>query len=236
MTTLFNEHHSNDMHELHAKYVNNDPFPHIVIDNFLQASVAKSVLTELENQDISNWEHDPHSEQINKWSMPNLSRLPTFTSKTLQWFNTAECIQFFEKLTGITGLIADPQYLGGGVHVTVRGGKLGVHSDFNIHPQYKIHRRLNALLFLNEDWNPTWNGQLQLWSSDMKRCVHSIEPVFNRLVIFNVNDKSFHGVPETLCCPEGKRRISLALYYYTLDRPENEKSDFHWALWQKPNL
>ena len=225
-----------NMHELHEQYINNDPFPHVVIDNFLQTSIAESMLSELEEQDISDWEYDPHSEQINKWSMPNLRRLPTFTSKTLEWFNTADCIQLFENLTGISGLIADPQYLGGGVHVTSRGGKLGIHSDFNIHPQYKTHRRLNALLFLNKDWNPDWNGQLQLWSSDMKQCVHSIEPEFNRLVIFNVNDTSFHGVPEMLCCPKEKRRISLALYYYTLDRPEHEKSDFHWALWQKPNL
>lgn len=235
MLKPINEQYSN-IEQLHEQYANGNPFPHIVIDDFLQKDIACTVATELKNVDLSDWDVDAHSEQVNKWWMNDLNKLPTYTAKALRWFNSKDCLQLLEKLTGINGLIADPMYLGGGVHITTSGGRLGIHSDFNIHPTYKIHRRLNALLFLNENWESDWHGQLQLWSTDMKYCVQKVEPSFNRLVVFNVNDTSFHGVPDTITCPNDKRRISLALYYYTLDRPENEKSDFHWALWQKPNL
>lgn len=224
-----------DPEKMSKDYAVGNPFPHLVIDNFLKEEVALSIADELENQNVSDWGFDPHVDQVNKWFTSDLSRLQKSTRSALEWFNSHESLSFFEKLTGINSLIADPTYLGGGVHITTTGGRLGIHSDFNIHPNFGLHRRLNALLFLNRDWDPAWNGQLQLWTPDMKRCEKSIEPTFNRLVIFNVNDTSFHGVPEFITCPRDKKRISLALYYYTLDRPEHEKGPFHWALWQKPN-
>jgi len=96
-----------------------------------------------------------------------------------------------------------------------------------------MHRRVNALLFLNKDWDPSWNGQLELWARDLSRPVASIEPGFNRLVVFAITDDAFHGVPAVIACPPDRKRFSLALYYYTADRPEEEKAPFHWASWQQ---
>ena len=219
---------------LATKYQQGEPFPHIVIDGFLDEEIATKLADELEVQNVDDWHFDPHSEQVNKWSMPELHRLPVTTSETLREFNDVSTLNFFEKLTGIGPLIPDDQYVGGGVHVTAPGGRLGIHADFNLHPTTGHHRRLNALLFLNRRWNPDWKGQLQLWDSGITRCVKSVDPLFNRLVIFTVTDNSFHGVPEKIDCPPGTRRLSLALYYYTEERPENEKAPFHWATWKQP--
>jgi Rps23 Pro-64 3,4-dihydroxylase Tpa1-like proline 4-hydroxylase len=119
------------------------------------------------------------------------------------------------------------------VHVTLPSGYLGVHADFNLHPDTGMHRRVNALLFLNKDWDPAWNGQLELWSRDHKQPVVSLTPDFNRLVAFTITDDAFHGVPKPLACPPQRKRFSLALYYYTAERPDEEKAPFHWAAWQK---
>jgi Rps23 Pro-64 3,4-dihydroxylase Tpa1-like proline 4-hydroxylase len=89
------------------------------------------------------------------------------------------------------------------------------------------------LIFLNESWDPSWRGQLQLWSRDLKRPEVSVDPVLNRLVAFTITDDAFHGVPDPIVCPSDRKRFSLALYYYTEDRPEQEKAPFHWAAWQK---
>jgi Rps23 Pro-64 3,4-dihydroxylase Tpa1-like proline 4-hydroxylase len=113
------------------------------------------------------------------------------------------------------------------------GGKLGVHADFNIHPETGMHRRVNALIFLNDGWDPSWRGQLQLWRRDLKGPEVSVDPVLNRLVAFTITDDAFHGVPHRIMCPPDRRRYSLALYYYTADRPEEEKAPFHWAAWQQ---
>ena len=112
---------------------------------------------------------------------------------------------------------------GGGLHSIERGGFLNIHTDFLSHTKNSNwSRQVNLLIYLNKDWHKDWNGNLGLWTSDMKSCVHSIEPKFNRCVIFNTVDPSFHGHPEPLLCPPGVERRSLALYYYRIE-PEKLK-------------
>jgi Rps23 Pro-64 3,4-dihydroxylase Tpa1-like proline 4-hydroxylase len=221
---------------LAPSYAAADPYPHAVIDGFLRDDVADRVADILETIDVSDWYRDEHAEQVRKRFMPELHRLPPDVATALAFFNGAEALSFFERLTGVGPLLADQTYTGGGVHMSFTGGRLGIHADFNLHPTFKLHRRLNALLFLNRDWDPDWNGQLELWNESLTECVRWVEPGFNRLVVFNVTDRAYHGVPQTIRCPTDRRRLSLALYYYTLDRPDAEKAPFHWASWKQPNV
>jgi hypothetical protein len=78
-----------------------------------------------------------------------------------------------------------------------------------------VLRRINLLIYLNDDWQPEWNGALELWSRDMKAKVESTLPVMGRAVIFNTDLDSFHGVPDPVACPPDRARRSIALYYYT---------------------
>jgi hypothetical protein len=82
----------------------------------------------------------------------------------------------------------------------------------------KLHRRLNILIYFNDGWLPEWGGQLELWNRDVSKCVHSIEPIFNRCVIFETSEISYHGVKE-VTCPENAVRRSFAGYYYTVAAP-----------------
>lgn len=229
---LFNPEHNAG--KLNERYRVGDPFPHIVLDNFLDEWLVNLVADELEALDTSAWLRDEHSNQVKKFSEPDLTKLPTTTATVLRCFNSPQACVFFSDLTGIPDLLPDPGYTGGGVHVTLPGGHLGVHADFNIHPDMKLHRRVNALLFLNRDWEPDWGGQFEIWPTDMSEARHIVDPILNRLAVFSVTDKAFHGVPRKVACPQGRRRLSLALYYYTEDRPTDEKGPFHWASWQHP--
>ncbi len=224
-----------DPRVLHEKYAAAVPFPHLVVDDFLEPALAQTVATELEAADISSWNRDDHSEQINKRWMDRPDHLPRSTASTLRFMNSPVACGFFSTLTGIDALQSDDSYLGGGVHVSLTGGRLGVHADFNLHPETGLHRRVNALIFLNRNWDPSWHGQLELWAKDLGEPVVTVEPGFNRLVVFSIRDDAFHGVPTPLACPPDRRRLSLALYYYTADRPEHEKAPFHWAAWQRVN-
>lgn len=214
-------------------YKSNMPFPNIIIDNFLEEEFANECLKELEKEALETWNTDHHEDQVNKFWMDKPHILPKRTRGILYELNALSCLGFLSKLTGIENLIADHSYLGGGVHASTRGGRLGIHADFNIHPQMNLHRRLNLLLFLNKNWLPEWNGNLELWHHDMSRKEKSIEPIFNRAVIFNITDTAFHGVPDMILCPPNRKRFSIATYYYTKDRPDEEKSPFHWAAWQR---
>jgi Rps23 Pro-64 3,4-dihydroxylase Tpa1-like proline 4-hydroxylase len=86
---------------------------------------------------------------------------------------------------------------------------------------------------LNSQWKPEYNGCLELWNNDMSSCAKRIAPISNRLVIFRITDDALHGSPEKWQAPIEYPRLSLALYYYTNDRPDEEKQPFHWALWYK---
>ncbi len=108
------------------------------------------------------------------------------------------------------------------MHVTKQGGFLNIHSDFSAHP-YNTNwkRQITLLLYLNDDWDESYGGQLEFWSANMERCIKKINPILNRCVIFHSGPNSNHGYPDPLDCPKHMLRKSIALYYYTV-----EKEDF----------
>ena len=83
------------------------------------------------------------------------------------FFNSQPMLEFLEGLTTIQALIPDPYFVGGGYHETGRGGKLGIHADFRINEQLHLHRRLNVIIYLNEDWETPYGGKLELWDREM---------------------------------------------------------------------
>ena len=236
---------------LHEQYAKADPYPHIVIDNFLPDQIMDLVLKEVAAHD--DWYWDPtqyvSKYQVNKLFTPSpdvegtnehsfrsslekLKKQCPFTMHVLDYLNSQEVLTFLEDLTSIRNLVSDQYWLGGGLHQVRNGGKLGVHADFNIHKFSNLHRRINMLIYLNKDWKEEYNGELELWRRDMSACVHKIKPIFNRAVIFNITDDAYHGHPVPLNVPEEVARYSLALYYYTKDRPDHEKGPYHEVLWR----
>ncbi|MFC3529722.1 2OG-Fe(II) oxygenase [Paracoccus mangrovi] len=118
-------------------------------------------------------------------------------------------------MTGIKGLIPDPYFAGGGVHVVGNGGHLDIHADFNHNAILNLERRLNVLIYLNKDWEEAFGGSFEIWNNDMTQMVESFVPRFNRMVCFNTGSSTWHGNPTPVNHPEGRPRMSLALYYYT---------------------
>lgn len=212
-------------------YQSAKPFPHIAIDNFAEPGILKEALLYFPGpKDIEWWNYKNPLEV--KLAQDNLSLLPQIFRRIFWELNAGPFIQFLEKLTGIEGLISDPDFTGGGLHQIERGGKLDVHADFNFHKRLKLDRRLNVLLYLNQDWKEEYGGHLELWDREMKECQAKILPVFNRMVCFSTTDFSYHGHPDPLTCPEGMTRKSLALYFYTNGRPEHEKSEPHSTVYK----
>ena len=194
-------------------YKNANPFPHIVFDDFLPKKVISKILQEFPTSNIQDSFSD--KKQNNKRTF-NPTDLESFYLKSLfHDFNSKRFLTFLEQLTGIQGLIADPDFLGGGFHETLNGGHLGIHADFNIHKRLVLHRRINVLIYLNDDWQDSYGGNLELWDKKMQGKVQSILPIINRCVIFNTDIDSYHGHPDPLTMPDNITRKSIALYYYT---------------------
>jgi hypothetical protein len=203
---------------LSAHYCFAEPFPHIVLDNFLPEPVARLALEHFPQETL-------RSDRVFETGYAGLHKrqiLPEDCDATARqifhFFNSRPMLGFLEGLSTIQGLLPDPHFVGGGYHETTRGGKLGVHADFRINDQLHLHRRINVLVYLNERWKDEWGGFLELWDRKMTASVKAVAPLFNRCVIFNTDADSFHGHPDPLAVPEDVRRRSIALYYYTASR------------------
>lgn len=218
---------------LSPAYLTNQPFPHIVIDDFLPTALIEAILAHFPAEARPNEKRyergyrGHHKRQIS----PN--ECNGYLRQVFGFLNSAPVLQFMEKLTSIDGLIPDPYFNGGGFHEISTGGLLGVHSDFRINKTLHVERRLNAIIYLNKDWKEEYGGNLELWDSKMQHCLRKIPPIFNRCVIFNTDEDSNHGHPEPLNTPPGIRRRSIALYYYTASKRLYDDIDTHRTLYKR---
>lgn len=215
----------------YASYINAKPFPHIVLDDFFDPELIEQLVAEFPQPGAIRWQSFDNEHEIKLASAAESSFGPV-TRLFLYHLNSITFLEFLTKVTGIPNLISDPRFDGGGLHQIVRGGKLGIHADFNRHRNFNLDRRLNLLLYLNRDWREEYGGHLQLWNRDMSRCEAKILPVFNRMLIFGTTDFTYHGHPDPLQCPEHMTRKSLALYYFSNGRPAEELSESHSTLFR----
>ena len=214
-----------------SAYAAATPFPHIVIDDFIRPELLEEVLAEVQDAKGVLWNQMEDRYQ-RKFACATTRQMGPRTRQLINFMNGQEILGFLERLTGIEGLVPDWQLAGGGIHALREGGYLNVHADFNLHRHLKLDRRINLLLYLNKDWREEYGGGLELWDTNMTTCEQRIVPLFNRCVIFNTTDKSFHGTPVPVTAPDGRTRLSLAFYYYTNGRPEAEAGDAHWTLFR----
>ena len=213
-----------EINDLEKTYKNNIPYPHIIIDNFLEEIFANNLHDEvrgmLKDINVSN-----NFTQKNKIACNDWLKFNRFTFDFISFLNSSIFTNYLELTSDIKGLISDATLEGGGVHSVSKNGFLKMHSDFNWHNKIRLYRRINVILYLNKNWNDSMKGELILSSKNFKDYV-SIQPLFNRLVIFNTNDNTYHGHPEKIKFPESYPRTSIATYYYTRGRPFNEISRF----------
>ncbi len=216
----------------HDFYVKNKPFPHIVIDNFFEEDVAQYI--------YNNFPLMSEMPNVFKEPMSYKGQLSDVDGKWPRFSSIFEELQsdkfrnFLSKLSGIDNLISDPILAGGGLHQSPRSGFLDIHVDANFHPLNKeLHRRLNIIIYINKGWQSQWGGGLELWNDIGNKpgtTGETIEPKFNRAVIFSTTRTSWHGV-QSVNCPDGHSRKSLALYYYTQTRPLAELYDDSSVIW-----
>ena len=199
----------------------NRPFDHWIMDDFLDVNDAITLSSQFIDYDNPTEEIIHYNGWIgekrtcNRWD-----RFPPLTYRIFSNLLSVDFVAHLSKITGISPLYPDIGLHGGGWHMHSKSGKLAVHLDYSIHPKLNLQRKLNLIVYLEEDYDPAWGGSLQLWShnKDNKRPlnkVKEIEPIFNKAIIFDTTQKSWHGFPEPIHPPEGKMRKSFAVYYMT---------------------
>lgn len=237
-SALLNQEWCADEHVLESlakQYASARPFPHVVIDNFLDDDFATQLKdhfpTPHENPQMT-W-HLYNNPIECKFACNNQSELPSPVATLFELYQSEEFLNLVRRLTSIPNLEQDPHLHGAGVHFHPTGGKLDMHLDYSIHPLSGKERRVNLILYLNDGWKESWGGHIDLYSADrdgeMNACEARVAPLFNRAVLFRTSDLSWHGLPDGVACPIGDGRKSIAVYYVTNPREDatvRYKADF----------
>jgi hypothetical protein len=210
--TVFNKH---DWTSLAQHFQTMEPFPSICIDNFLIPEFAQQVADSYNNYDELTAYGDVFRaiNEKKKLQITNPEHFPDPVAKLADALASEEHINNMKLLSGVDDLSWDPNFSGGGMHLTDTSGALDVHVDFNYSNEIQLYRRLNVLIYFNPEWRDNWGGNVELWDSSVSRCEHSFAPILNRCIIFSTSDYSFHGVT-SVTSPKGISRNSFAVYYY----------------------
>ena len=222
-----------DTNDLRRRISSATPFPHFLIDNFLEEDFARQVHDSFPTYEDARKVGQTFS-TVNEKKKVQIKDVTQFAPPVRELNRLLAEPGWIEKLSsafGMPDLVADEELIGGGMHQTGARGRLDVHVDFNYIAERKLHRRLNILIFLNPGWKPEWGGHLELWDATVTRCVHSFEPLFNRCVVFETNEISFHGVTAVNCPPDRVRR-SFAAYYYSKQPPAHWTGEEHGTIFR----
>lgn len=218
-----------------------NPYKHLIIDNFFDQQLANVCLQNFPPLENSTWEHSNDADIEIKYRTTWKSEfdIPEGIVDVVRILNSSLFLNAMSSRFGIDKIVSDPYFSGGGLNVTKTGGLLDVHVDGNYHDATGLNRRLNALVYLNPNWQVEWGGEFGIYDENGIQCIKKVAPLFNRLVIFDSHDKSFHGLPTPLNFPNDQNRKSIILYYYTkAPRPDEQVSVKapHSALWKKRDL
>ena len=225
MTKILND---KDWKGLQQQFQSSKPFNHVVIDDFFTHDTLNALIGELPAYDSDVWNAYYNNAIENKKACNSWDKFPNTTYSVFYYLCSDVFKSIVSDITGNNEIQADFGLHGGGWHAHTTNGKLNIHLDYSIHPKLQLERHYNLIVYLTPDWLPEWNGGLELWSHDDKTGGAKAQEVlvenkFNRAVLFDTTQNSWHGLPGNLSCPQGVARHSLAVYYVTEPAPDADQ-------------
>ena len=203
------------INKLTGSEIQSDPYFHTEIDNILPDNLAKDLSDEFLSYDDERW--FCYKNQIeDKKLLSDWRQFPKETYQLFCFLNSPVMLESLSNLVG-TQLYPDHGLHGGGWHIHASGGKLNPHLDYSMHPNLELQRKLNLIIYLCEDWNESYGGNFGLWNSKEDGSADGLSKEismgFNKAVLFDTTQNSWHGMSREVTCPSGQYRKSIAIYY-----------------------
>lgn len=214
--------------DLHTIFIENTPFPHVLIENFFDLDIANDLSdlfpdhmyqTDQTDQTDLSWKCYNNPLEY-KYAHNTIDTLPQSFKNVFTLLQGPVFMDLMKQITGIKNLENDPYLHGAGLHFYPNKGKLDLHLDYSLHPITRKERRVNLIIYINKNFKSTWGGDLELRHPLDRSMKKRIQPTFNSAALFQTSDISIHGVPEEINCPVGEGRKSIAIYYVSEPRSD----------------
>ena len=203
------------------------PFDHIIFDNFLDKNFLNKVLKEFPEFNDKIW-HEYSNFCENKKSCNQWNSFKPSIYKLFFFLNSNKFNDLLGKIFR-SKIYSDPGLHGAGINIMKNNvGKLNPHLDNSLHPKNGLKRKFNLILFVSKAWNEKWGGHLTFYKKNKNNknmygdVVTKIKPKFNRVVIFNTSQNSWHSVEEIKGGKSVYRR-TIATYYFVKPSKKNPK-------------
>ena len=225
--------------EFREAFLGATPFRHGMMENFFEPAFAERLLREFPSFD-PKLAMNEMGELGGKAVNTKIREISPAYHELYETIGSKPFLELMSRLSGIPDLLMDPKLYGGGTHDNRHGQELDAHVDFNYDEAQNLHRRLNIIVYMNKEWETEWGGAIEVhsnpWDHDHNQ-VRAFDPLFNRCVMFETNEYSWHGFPK-INLPENKRHLtrkSISIYLYTKDRPAQEIAPMHGTFYvQRP--
>lgn len=215
---MTNEDKNYVINKLTAAKIESKPFLHLEIDNFFPTEVANKLYEEFPSFNDEVWFNYKNKIEDKK-VLSDWRKFPKETYQAFSFLNSNLVLDTLSNKIGCS-LYADQGLHGGGWHIHANGGKLNPHLDYSIHPMLKLQRKLNLIVYLCKDWKEEYGGHFGLYEQGSQKnrageLFKEIPMGFNKAVIFDTTQNSWHGLSREVHCPESQYRKSIATYYLT---------------------
>lgn len=150
-----------------------------------------------------------------KYTSKALERMAPLMHAALFAFQAPAVMQAVAQITGLRDMVGDPRLYAGGISAMTRGQFLDPHIDNSHDGEGRLYRVLNLLYYVTPDWRAEDGGNLELWDGSVRERLE-IASRFNRLVIMETNQRSWHSVNRVRA--EGKR-CCVSNYYFSPHSP-----------------
>jgi hypothetical protein len=216
-------------------YQTREPYPYCIQDGILDKEYAKALQNEILQLPKEVWDryNNPFEQ---KWTLRDKFNFPPLLRQLFEELQSQSFIKQLELISG-WNLQLDTNRNFWGVHVYEPGDYLDIHIDAGRHPTLGLKKQVTLGIYLSANWLDEYGCKLEIWKGtsaasekpEISECVESIAPLFNRLVLFNCNDVSWHGNPEPACGPAEAKRIFITISYLsdnTIDQNKKVKALF----------
>lgn len=244
---MINQEVLNNISVFKDRFNNSLPYRHVVIEDFLDQKIASILSDQIPSLKDDRWvagvrEYVGGEKNIfesSRYAINDPNDLSNDFVSLFKCVNSKSFCKFLSSMTGIDNVMPDMSWHLSGLRLMTDGGHQLIHSDSRVHPTLKnsqgnpLEKKLTMLIYMNKEWLDTDIGSCELWNDSMTECVKSVAPSFNKCLIFECTDTSYHGVPKVEC--KNKNRINLTFNFlqdsntselrpkaYFIPRPEDK--------------